>query len=344
MALITLAVACIAGVYLASLTAFPRPGLLLLLAASALLALLLRGRGLSLLPAFALALLSLGALRAGVASEAGMPPPIDWYNGSGGVSVEGVVSADPEQRASGWHFPLSVERVRVDGGWQDSRGDLLVIANPPPSLIETRQQPYLRYGDRLIVVGSPAEPPVFQDFDYRDYLARQGIYSTIVYPGVALVGEGEGNVALKAIYSLRYRLSRSLSQALAEPQNAMAQALLLGRRSAMPPELTQAFRDTGRRSGSPCPPSGHIRPPRESASCISLPSPSGDLSRWLIGARRQLYILVPLISIWAYAGLAGMSVCPLGTEGRHHGKRICIVVGLYLGRQNSVMPALAAAA
>ncbi len=330
MALITLTVAWIAGVYLASLTALPRPGLFLLLAASALLALLLRGRGLSLLPAFALALLSLGALRAGIASEAGIPPPIDWYNGSAGVSVEGVVSADPEQRASGWQFPLSVERVRVDGSWQDSHGDLLVIANPPPSLIEARQQPYLRYRDRLIVVGSPAEPPVFQDFDYRDYLARQGIYSTIVYPGVALVGEGEGNVALKAIYSLRYRLSRSLSQALAEPQNAMAQALLLGQRSAMPPELTQAFRDTG---------TSHLLAISGLHVGVLLAF-SLALSRWLIGARRQLYILAPLISIWAYAGLAGMS--PSVQRAAIMGS--VYLVGLYLGRQNSVMPALAAAA
>ena len=179
-------------------------------------------------------------------------------------------------------------------------------------------------------MGSPAEPPVFQDFDYRDYLARQGIYSTIVYPGVALVGEGEGNMALKAIYSLRYRLSRSLSQALAEPQNAMAQALLLGQRSAMPPELTQAFRDTG---------TSHLLAISGLHVGVLLAF-SLAMSRWLIGARRQLYILVPLISIWAYAGLAGMS--PSVQRAAIMGS--VYLVGLYLGRQNSVMPALAAAA
>ena len=64
------------------------------------------------------------------------------------------------------------------------------------------------------------------------------------------------------------------------------------------------------------------------------------LSRWLLGARRQLYILIPLLSIWAYAGLSGMS--PSVQRAAIMGS--IYLVGLYLGRQNSIMPALAAAA
>ncbi|MDA0987604.1 MAG: ComEC/Rec2 family competence protein [Chloroflexi bacterium] len=330
MLLIVMAGAWIAGIYLATLVAFSWPSGLFFLAASALLALLLRGRGLSLLPALAFALLSLGALRAAVPSELGTPVPIDGYNGTRGISVEGVISADPERRTSGWQFPISVERVKVNGDWIDSRGDLLVTSKPSTSLIATRQEPLFRYGDRLIVVGDPAEPPVFQDFDYRDYLARQGIFSTMIYPGVELTGEGEGNMVLEAIYSLRYRLSRGLSQAVAEPQNSLAQALLLGRRSTMPPELTQAFRDTG---------TSHILAISGLHVGVLLAF-SLAMSRWLVGARRQLYILIPLLSIWGYAGLAGMS--PSVQRAAIMGS--IYLVGLYLGRQNSIMPALAAAA
>ena len=138
---------------------------------------------------------------------------------------------------------------------------------------------------------------MFQDFDYREYLARQGIFSTMIYPGVELVGEGEGNRVVEAIYSLRYRLSRSLSQAVAEPQNSLAQALLLGRRGNMPPELTQAFRDTG---------TSHLLAISGLHIGVLLAF-SLALSRWLLGARRLLYILIPLLSIWGYAGLSGMS-------------------------------------
>ncbi|MFH1560265.1 MAG: DNA internalization-related competence protein ComEC/Rec2 [Chloroflexota bacterium] len=330
MTLILLAGSWIAGIYLASLVAFSWPSVFLFLLASALLALLLRGRGLTLLPALALAVLCLGALRASWPAENRSPLPMQGYNGMGRIQVEGVISADPQPLTSGWRFPLSVERVKAEEGWKDSRGDLLVVARPSPSLVSARQEPLFRYGDRLVLMGEPEEPPVLQDFDYREYLARQGIFSTMGFPGVELVGEREGNSVLEELYALRHRLSRSLSQALAEPQNSLAQALLLGRRSTMPPELTQAFRDTG---------TSHILAISGLHVGVLLAF-SLAIGRWLLGARRQLYLLVPLLSIWVYAGLSGMS--PPVPRAAIMGS--IYLVGLYLGRQNSIMPALAAAA
>ncbi|MBI4282763.1 MAG: DNA internalization-related competence protein ComEC/Rec2 [Chloroflexi bacterium] len=330
MTLTVLAGSWIAGTYLATLATFSWLSALLFLLASALLALLLRGRGFTMLPALALAVLCLGALRAGWPSENRLPLPIQGYNGMGRIEVEGIISADPQPVTSGWRFPLSVNRVKTAEGWKDSRGDLLVVARPSPSLIAARQEPLFRYGDRLVLTGEAEEPPVLQDFDYREYLARQGILSTMAFPGVELVGEGEGSSVLGGIYSLRHRLSRSLSQALAEPQNSLAQALLLGWQSTMPPKLAQAFRDTG---------TTHILAISGLNIGILLAF-SVAVSRWLLGARRQLYLIIPLLFIWGYDGLAGVS--PSVHRAVIMGS--IYLVGLYLGRQNSVMPALAAAA
>jgi predicted membrane metal-binding protein len=51
-------------------------------------------------------------------------------------------------------------------------------------------------------------------------------------------------------------------------------------------------------------------------------------SRWLLGARRQLYLLIHLLAIWGYGGLCGVSPSV---------QRAAIfdsiyLVGLYLGR------------
>ena len=197
-------------------------------------------------------------------------------------------------------------------------------------LSSARSKPHFRYGDRLVVTGKPEDPPVFEDFDYRDYLARQGVFSTMVHPGVELVGESEGSPLMQEILSLRNRLSRSLEQALPEPQNSMAQALLLGRRSTMPQELTQAFRDTG---------ASHILAISGLHVGVLL-GISVAFSRWLLGARRQLYLLVPLLSIWGYAALSGMS--PSVQRAAVMGS--IYLLGVALGRQNSIAPALAAAA
>ncbi len=330
MLLIVAAASWIAGLYLAAHLGAAWHSASLFLAASALLAILLRARGRTLLPALALAVLSLGMLRAAWPADAGLPTSIQAYNGVDSIQVEGVVSSDPQPTGTAWRFPLSVQRVWRDEQWRDSRGDLLVVAKVPPSLSADRSKPYFRYGDRLVVTGKSEEPPVFEDFDYRDYLARQGVFSTMIHPGVELVEEGEGNRLLQSIFSIRSRLSQSLEQALPEPQNSMAQALLLGRRSAMPAELTQAFRDTG---------ASHILAISGLHVGVLL-GISVAFSRWLLGARRQAYLLVPLLAIWGYAALSGMS--PSVQRAAIMGS--IYLLGVALGRQNSIAPALAAAA
>ncbi|MBI2856369.1 MAG: DNA internalization-related competence protein ComEC/Rec2 [Chloroflexi bacterium] len=330
MTLIFMAGSWIAGIYLAGRMDLPWQATVLLLTASGSLAILLSTRGLTVLPAVALALLSLGALRSDWPWEAKEPLPVQAYNDAGLLQIEGVISDDPEPRTSGWRFTLSTERVKADGQWRQTRGDVQVVARASPSLVAVRPERPFRYGDRLVLTGQVEEPPVFQDFDYRDYLARQGIYSTSVYPEAKLLEQGEGNPLLEALYSARHRLSRSLSRAIAEPQGSLAQALVLGRRSTMPLEMTQAFRDTG---------TSHLL----AISGLHVGVLLGltlALARWLFGARRQLYLLAPLTALWGYAGLSGMA--PSVERAAIMGS--IYLAGLYLGRQNSIMPALAVAA
>ena len=332
MTLVLLAAGWTAGILLTSLAPLPAVGLLPLLAASLLLAIALRRRARSIAPAIALALLVLGALRAGVGAESdgGASPPVHAYNGEGTIAVEGVVIADPDHRSTGWRLRLSVERARPDSEWVDSGGGLLVTAMPPPSLAESGREPLLRYGDRLVLTGAVEQPEPFQDFDYRDYLAKQGIHSVMLYPGLELAGEGGGSPPLRAVYRLRYGLSRGLAQSLSEPQGAMAQAIVLGLRSAMPAELVRAFRETG---------TSHLLAISGLHVGVFL-ALSLSLSRWALGARGQLYVLVPLAAVWVYAVLTGMS--PSVQRAAIMGS--VYLAGLYLGRQNSGMPALAAAA
>ena len=98
----------------------------------------------------------------------------------------------------------------------------------------------------------------------------------------------------------------------------------------MPPELTRAFRDAG---------ASHILAISGLHVGVLLGT-SVAFSRWLLGARRQLYLLLPLLSIWGYAALSGMS--PSVQRAAVMGS--VYLLGVALGRQNSVAPALAAAA
>ncbi len=346
MTLVVLAAGWTAGILLAPPTLLPSAGLPPLLASALLLALALRMRGRSAVPALALALFALGALRVGAGADDAASSPIQTYNREESIAVEGVVVADPDERASGWHFRLAVQKVKREipgADWQETHGGLLVTARPPQPLCikecepleppaNSRDEPLLRYGDRLILTGEVEWPEqeLFQDFDYSDYLAKQGIHSVMLYPGLELVGEGEGSPALRAVYRLRYGLSRGLAESLSEPQGAMARAIVLGLRSAMPADLVRAFRETG---------TSHLLAISGLHVGVFL-AMSLAVSRWALGARGQLYVLAPLAAVWVYAVLSGMS--PSVQRAAIMGS--VYLAGLYLGRQNSGMPALAAAA
>ena len=104
-----------------------------------------------------------------------------------------------------------------------------------------------QYGDRLLLSGSPVDPPETRDFSYRDYLARQGIYTYLAYPRVAALEGRAGSPLLAAIYALRERAHSGVAGAFPAARRAAA-----GWHPARP-RPRPAARDRGRPSGAPAP-------------------------------------------------------------------------------------------
>ena len=228
MKLVALAAAWIAGLLVGLETNVYLPALVLFSLSALILAWLFRSKGVSPWPALLAVFVAAGVLRVEASEAQGFLVPSDTLQP---VKVRGLVVNDPEFSGPGVEFILSVDAVEMGQGWEESQGKLLVLARPPGSLVLAREEPYFRYGDRLELEGRLKEPPVLGDFDYRAYLANQGIYSTMPFPQeVRLIAEGEGNPARGGVYALRRELSEGIATALPEPQASLAEALLLGRR------------------------------------------------------------------------------------------------------------------
>ncbi len=101
-----------------------------------------------------------------------------------------------------------------------------------------------RYGDRLALTGRLTQPPVFDGFDYRTYLERQGIAALLRYPRVERLPGSEGDPLRRALYQLKAALRDSLARHVPEPQAGLLVGVLLGTRTAMPPALLDAFSAT----------------------------------------------------------------------------------------------------
>jgi competence protein ComEC len=253
-------------------------------------------------------------------------PPIDehslcFYNDKGTVDIQGMVAEEPDIQDRYCLLTFSANEIIVNGERKEVSGT---------ALIRVPRYPTYRYGDVLKVSGELETPPQFEDFDYKSYLARQGIYSVIYYPGVEVLDRGQGFKPLQWIYSLRERLSASLARALPEPQGSLAQAILLGLRGNIPDYLYEAFSRTG---------TAHLL--AISGLHISIIIAMFlSLGILVFGRRRSIYIWLTLTLTWLYALLAGMH--PPIIRAAIMGS--LFLIAEYLGRQRSAIIALAFAA
>ncbi len=159
------------------------------------------------------------------------------YNGADFAQVTGLVTAAPDRRTRYTNLRVSAEQISfVNGQSFPVHGELLVKA---PVYTPAR------YGDRVQVSGTLEIPPVFEGFSYRDYLARQGIYTLLRRADLTVLESHQANRLLDGLLRFReYALTRLL-QILPEPQAALLAGILLGVESGIPEELNAAFSATG---------------------------------------------------------------------------------------------------
>jgi len=244
-----------------------------------------------------------------------------FYNDRGTVEIKGMVAGDPEVRDKSTHVNLSSSEIKLENRWQ--------VVEGTARLFVPRYSVY-KYGDILLVNGELETPPQLDDFDYKNYLAHQGIHSTMLYPEIEIQERGKGFKPLGWIYSLRHGMADTMAKVLPEPHASLAQAIVLGIRGTIPTPLKSDFIHSG---------TAHLL----AISGLHLGIMAGillSIGIWLFGRRHYLYIWLALGTIWLYALLTGMHLPVV---------RGAIMASLFLaaelmGRQRSAITALTFAA
>ena len=326
MTLLGASAAFLAGVYLAVRFDVDGPALgLFLLAAVLMLALLVVSARRFALPSALILVALLGMLRVELPGDGGASA-IAAYHGDRALRVQGVVVSDPQPAGRATRFRLRVDSIAQRDDRKQVSGDVLVTSVPSSELAAHRDRPYFRYGDRLLLVGTVEAPEPIEEFDYPVYLARQGIDSVMAFPDTVLVDEGHGVAFYRWLYSTRRSFADLLARTVPEPQASLGQALLLGIRDDLPKDMVDRFRETG---------TSHLLAISGLHIGVLL-GLSLVASQWVLGRRRHLYLIAPLLLIWLYALVAGMS--PSVTRAAIMGT--VYLAAYFVGRPRSVLPAL----
>ena len=164
------------------------------------------------------------------------------------ATAEGVVEADPEVRGRSARLTVSVSRLRVGEEWTPATGSVQV------SQFVTQGGARLslpKYGDQVAFHGRlmpPDEPTNPGGFSYREYLARQRIYSVMYlrsHGDIRVIGSGHSNLVVRLAGRIRDYVSASLERQMPAPESGIAAGMALGTYSTLPDEIFDNFSRTG---------------------------------------------------------------------------------------------------
>ncbi|MBE0481778.1 MAG: DNA internalization-related competence protein ComEC/Rec2, partial [Dehalococcoidia bacterium] len=255
------------------------------------------------------------------------------YNDRDALLVRGLVITRPELRDRDILLRLDAREIWQDGAWRAVTGQALVYAPrlAPLALPDARRLPYYSYGDVVQFEGEPRSPPVFEEFNWREYLARRGIHTVVFQPGsMEIVDTGQGALVDTWLHRARDRLSRAIERTVSQPQSALAQTFLVNDRTDIPADVREAFSRSGL---------AHIL----AISGLHIGIAGGVAlagAVWLFGRRRPTWFFAAAAAIWAYAMLTDLQAPAM---------RAAVMVTLWMladcvGRPRSASPALLFAA
>ncbi|MBI5943405.1 MAG: ComEC/Rec2 family competence protein [Chloroflexi bacterium] len=150
--------------------------------------------------------------------------------------VTGTLSEPADYRDSYTNLRLKVEAVDSGSGDLPVSG-LLLVRVPQNQIYE--------YGQRVRVRGSLKTPPEDEDFSYRDYLAREGVYSYMSIAEVTVLPGNGGSAIRTAVYKLKDKMLQNTYRLFNDPEASLLAGILLGVDTGLTKDLQNAFKNTG---------------------------------------------------------------------------------------------------
>src|SRR3989344_1018719 len=107
-----------------------------------------------------------------------------------------------------------------------------------------------KYGDAIKFSGKLLKPENFvtdqgKEFDYINYLRKDGIYYVMNYVTVEIFSRDNGNFIKSALFSIKEKFLGKMNLVVRNPESLLMGGLILGEKASFSQELREKFIDTG---------------------------------------------------------------------------------------------------
>ena len=198
--------------------------------------------------AFLILVFSVGVLRFDI-SESATKILTNFNDISSKIQLLGYINDEPQRLIDKQRFIFQVKEIRTSN---------YVVFTDEKVLITAELYPEFEYGDFISIDGKLQSPKNFDDFDYINYLAKDGIFSLAYYPKISEISQNDflkpkeisilENLKIglfKNIFRVKKSFEESVERIITEPNAALINGVLLGSRQNIPQDLKDAFNKTG---------------------------------------------------------------------------------------------------
>jgi len=161
---------------------------------------------------------------------------IYFYNDKEEITFTGIVTKDPDIRIDKTNLIISARKLKSENEEKRVSGKVLV---------SVEKYPEYQYGDELEISGKLKTPIVFEDFNYKEFLDKDDIYSVCYKPEIRLVSSDNGNFIYRNLFNFKNKLKKIIARILPEPESSFLSALLLGIKGSIPKDILDNFSKTG---------------------------------------------------------------------------------------------------
>lgn len=169
----------------------------------------------------------------------------DIEAGGRGVEVllRGYVSDEPTYQNSKAQFIFKAKQLIAGKR---------VLEIDERTIVSTGAFPEYQYGDFLALSGALKFPENFNDFNYIDYLKKDGVSTIMSFPKIQAISPIEldrfekiKTGFYKKIFAVKNKFQTAVGRSIAEPNASFINGILLGSRQGIPENLKEAFNKTG---------------------------------------------------------------------------------------------------